>query len=156
MATRGTLKERFRRYVNKDGPRWRGSKCWMWTGAYDGKRQYGRIRRGGRDDGLVPAHVVAYELEYGPVPDGLELDHLCRRGGCVRPSHLEAVTHAENQRRMALALFPVHSRCGQPYTATDNLGRRICHPCRAGAERRRRHRRAQRTTVLSPVRSRVR
>ena len=45
------------------------------------------------------AHVVAYELFVGPVPDGRELDHLCRVPACVRPTHLEPVTHAENLRR---------------------------------------------------------
>ena len=42
------------------------------------------------------AHRVAYELFVGPIPDGLELDHLCRRRNCINPDHLEAVTHAEN------------------------------------------------------------
>lgn len=49
------------------------------------------------------AHVVAYEAENGPVPDGLELDHLCRNPPCINPAHLEAVTHAENMRRAGFA-----------------------------------------------------
>lgn len=44
-------------------------------------------------------HRVAYELFVGPIPDGLELDHLCRTGWCVNPNHLEPVTHEENMRR---------------------------------------------------------
>jgi hypothetical protein len=40
----------------------------------------------------------------GPVPEGLELDHLCRVTTCVRPSHLEPVTTGENVRRRNLAL----------------------------------------------------
>lgn len=46
------------------------------------------------------AHVVAYELAYGPVPDGLHVDHLCNIRLCVEPKHLEAVTQAENNHRM--------------------------------------------------------
>lgn len=45
------------------------------------------------------AHVVVWEEAHGPVPDGLELDHLCRVRACVREDHLELVTHAENCRR---------------------------------------------------------
>jgi hypothetical protein len=50
-----------------------------------------------------PAHVVMYERHVGLVPDGLELDHLCRNTSCVNPSHLEPVTHAENMRRSSVA-----------------------------------------------------
>ncbi len=45
------------------------------------------------------AHIVAYELQKGAVPLGLELDHTCRVHCCVNPDHLEPVTHAENVRR---------------------------------------------------------
>lgn len=45
------------------------------------------------------AHRYAYELAYGPIAEGLVIDHLCRNKPCVRPDHLEAVTNAENIRR---------------------------------------------------------
>lgn len=61
-----------------------GDDCWEWTGkAASG---YG-------------AHRRVYEWLRGPVPEGLELDHLCRNKLCVRPDHLEPVTRAENMRR---------------------------------------------------------
>ena len=42
------------------------------------------------------AHRASYELFVGAIPEGLELDHLCRNRMCVNPAHLEPVTHREN------------------------------------------------------------
>lgn len=75
--------------------------CWHWTGFLD-KAGYGRIRsEGGRMGESLLAHRVTYELKYGDIPKGLELDHLCRNRRCVNPDHLEAVTHQENVARGA-------------------------------------------------------
>jgi HNH endonuclease len=62
--------------------------CWIWEGGL--RHGYG-------------AHHVAWRQRYGPVPDGLELDHLCRIKACCNPDHLEAVTHAENVHRDLVA-----------------------------------------------------
>jgi hypothetical protein len=67
------------------------SGCWEWQGSRD-SAGYGR---GG--GGFV--HRVAYEKAVGPIPDGLDIDHLCRNRGCGNPNHLEPVTHYENCRR---------------------------------------------------------
>jgi hypothetical protein len=72
-----------------------GDLCWPWTGKAEA-RGYGTLLVGGR---ALAAHRLVYELFLGPVPEGLELDHLCRNPNCVRPDHLEPVTHAENTRR---------------------------------------------------------
>ena len=72
--------------------------CWRWTGTRD-RSGYGQMKYQGRRPG---AHRVSYELFVGPVPEGLELDHLCRSPECVRPDHLEPVTHAENMRRQSV------------------------------------------------------
>lgn len=68
--------------------------CWLWRHA--GGVGYGTARVGGR---TVNAHRLAYEAFVGPVPEGLELDHLCRVRRCVNPNHLEPVTRSENMRR---------------------------------------------------------
>jgi hypothetical protein len=71
--------------------------CWLWDGALS-SYGYGLIKA---IPGKSPlrVHRLTYEAEKGPIPDGLELDHLCSTRRCCRPSHLEAVTHAENMRR---------------------------------------------------------
>ena len=66
--------------------------CIVWSFA-DSGNGYGRISIHGHPIGV---HIVAYEYWYGPVPDSLELDHLCRITRCFNPYHLEAVTHQEN------------------------------------------------------------
>ena len=72
-----------------------GSGCWVWQLALS-ESGYGRIWVG--DKALRP-HRFAYEIVKGPIPEELELDHLCRLRACINPNHLEAVTHLENMRR---------------------------------------------------------
>ena len=78
----------------RDGsPRWLESPtgCWLWTGALD-RDGYGR-------HGGSFAHRAVWEMVEGPIPAGLEMDHLCFVRCCVNPSHLEPVTRLENNRR---------------------------------------------------------
>lgn len=73
--------------------------CWLWTGVVNSFNGYGYYSSGSRGVSLHRAHKAVYEARIGPVPDGLELDHLCRNKTCVNPEHLEPVTHTENIRR---------------------------------------------------------
>lgn len=81
--------------------------CWLWTGAT--RKGYGRFKNKGR---YYSAHRLAYEWEYGEVPEGLTLDHtchtadescnrgeFCRHRRCVNPAHLEPVSMTENLAR---------------------------------------------------------
>jgi hypothetical protein len=71
--------------VNEDG-------CWIWQRGLNRVSGYGMM-------GRRFAHRFVYEREVGPIPKGMELDHLCRVGACANPDHLEAVTKSENARR---------------------------------------------------------
>lgn len=68
--------------------------CWNWTGGTS--TAYGVFWFGGR---MVRAHRWAYEHLVGPIPEGMQLDHLCWNPGCVNPDHLEPVTQDENNAR---------------------------------------------------------
>lgn len=73
--------------------------CWEWTGGRT-DTDYGLFNV---DRRMVKAYRFSYELLVGPIPDGLEIDHLCRMRHCVNPDHLEPVTRSENNRRRDLA-----------------------------------------------------
>lgn len=92
---------------------------------------------------MVLAHRVAYEQMYGPIPDGLVIDHLCRVGLCVNPFHLEAVTDEVNILRGngAGARNARKTHCPRQHElAGDNLinrsnGRRECRRCNRERQR---------------------
>lgn len=71
--------------------------CWVRKGSLT-DRGYGNVAVTGSTKHLL-MHRVMYEALVGPIPEGLELDHLCRVRACCNPWHLEPVTHGENLRR---------------------------------------------------------
>jgi len=103
---------------------------WYWTLSLN-HQGYGRcfLANTGNSDF---AHRIAYELEHGPIPDGLEIDHLCRIRSCVNPTHLEPVTHRENLMRGERQQVEACPK-GHPYSG-ENLayrkdGWRRCRTC---------------------------
>jgi hypothetical protein len=112
--------------------------CMLWLKATD-RHGYGRFSLGGRKGGMVFAHRVSYELAFGPIPEGMEVDHVraegCENHHCVAPDHLEAVTHAENMRRGRggeRQLARTHCPQGHEYTDANTYryrGRRACRAC---------------------------
>jgi len=73
------------------------SDCWLWMGGGTGRdHAYGQFWYAGTN-GL--AHRFSYETLVGPIPEGLEIDHLCRVQRCVNPTHLEPVTPSVNIQR---------------------------------------------------------
>lgn len=118
--------------------------CWQWTGAKN-RNGYGNFLPDGRRtiDGQPVqrryklAHRYAYEQFVGPIPDGMEIDHLCKNPSCVNPKHLEAVSRYENIMRSdcftAVHAKKTHCPKGHPYSG-DNLffskdGARQCRAC---------------------------
>lgn len=106
--------------------------CWFWTAHCDDEG-YGRLWVDGT---MALAHVFIYEVFFGPVPDGKELDHTCRNRNCVNPFDVEPVTHPENIRRGNSGLpqrLRTHCPQGHPYdsanTYIDPIGRRVCRIC---------------------------
>jgi len=69
--------------------------CWIWKKETK-PREYPQMRVKGKN---VCVHVWAYKQFVGPIPEGYQVDHLCRNIRCGNPSHLEAVTQLENLRR---------------------------------------------------------
>jgi hypothetical protein len=132
---RRPVAERFWEKVDRHGPSLSDDlgPCWLWLAALS-SGGYGRFDvEGGRG---VKAHRWAYESAHGPIPDGLQLDHLCRVRQCVNPDHLEPVTQRENLMRgegfSAVNAAKTHCPHGHAFAehgAISRQGYRRCNEC---------------------------
>jgi hypothetical protein len=110
--------------------------CWIWTGGMD-HTGYGRTKRLENRHRSIATHRLMYELLVGPIPEGLDLDHLCRVRACCNPAHMEAVTRQVNVLRghtvTAANAKKTHCNHGHPLEG-ENLriskkGSRECAEC---------------------------
>jgi hypothetical protein len=128
------VEERFWAFVSKLP----GDGCWEWTG-YRDPLGYGQFRYA---DITRSAHRASFYIANGYLPPretGLTIDHLCRNPSCVRPEHLEAVTHRENVLRgsgwapenaaktVCINGHPLNER--NTYHRKDTRGGRECRAC---------------------------
>lgn len=114
--------------------------CWLWVAKKVDGKGYGQITDVKR---TYQVHCLVYEALVGPIPEGCQLDHLCRVRRCCRPSHLEPVTQTENQRR-GMGVSGVNFRkteCvnGHPFDEANTIirkrGGRDCRICAQAAWR---------------------
>jgi len=114
--------------------------CWIWK-AYRDKDGYGNITINKQPK---RAHCISYELFKGEIPQGLQIDHLCRNTSCVNPEHLEVVTLRENLLRgdtyAANNIKKTHCPQGHEYnkanTYRDKNDGWYCRLCRRVAQQR--------------------
>lgn len=133
--------------------------CVLWSGALT-RKGYGQTSVGGKS---AAVHRLIYVHFKGPIPDGLEIDHLCRVRNCANPDHLEAVTHQENLRRggspVGVNAQRTHCVNGHEFSPENTItcgrkggrARRKCRACYNAA--RRRHRAQQRNLTEGNTRA---
>lgn len=123
------------------------SGCWEWPSTTKGG--YGLMRTGpGKKDYV---HRVSYRVFIGAIPDGLQIDHLCRNRACFNPVHLEPVTNQENFLRgmhpNAVSSRTDKCRMGHALTPENSMiraatGDRRCRECNYEWQRNHRRKKA--------------
>lgn len=113
-----------RRIVDNDND------CWLW----DARRKDGYTQVSYKGDKWL-VHRLTYTLMVGEIPEGLQIDHLCRTRHCVNPAHLEAVTPLENTSRSLGNNSKTCCPKGHEYTAENTINydsrrHRECKTCK--------------------------
>jgi hypothetical protein len=113
--------------------------CWIWDGVRH-TSGYGYVTQGEHVNKM--ARRVIWEMMVGPIPDGMQLDHVCRQRGCVNPKHLRVVTQRENLlafgSKAPVAANAIKTHCPRghafdaenTYRAPSAPDKRICRSCR--------------------------
>jgi|SRR6266436_10149715 len=121
--------------VDMNGPKkpWMRKRCWIWR-AFLTKKGYASITFRSKK---TYAHILSYLIHIGPIGEGLEIDHKCRTTNCIRPSHLQAITHRENMLRgnTIVTMQTARTHCPKNHPLSgENLyvyaGKRGCFICR--------------------------
>jgi hypothetical protein len=137
VAPPEVIEQRFWEKVDKhSGHWWNGTECWRWQGHLS--KGYGRIHF--TPSKKTQAHRYSYMLAGGVIPEGQQIDHLCRNQWCVNPAHLEPVTNRVNMLRgeSPPAIVRRTGRCkrGHEMTPENTLtvrtrpNERTCRACR--------------------------
>jgi hypothetical protein len=155
-VTNNTAKDRAGRFARVPAPErfWKfvevTESCWLWRGSI--ARGYGKFTND--EHRPVPAHRFGYELMVGPIPAGLQIDHLCRVRNCVNPDHLEVVTQRENIMRgetvPATNAAKTHCPQGHEYTPENTAISRWGRRCRKCSFIRKRLKRQRARTMSGP------
>lgn len=111
--------------------------CWFWRGIHD-RDGYAKMTHRNRP---IAVYRLAYETFKAPIPDGMEMDHICRERGCVNPSHVEPVTSRENTLRSPIAPAAINARMekcpnGHEFSVVK-FGKRTQRRCLICSKRRR-------------------
>lgn len=137
--------------------------CLLWPEGSLDRDGYGRFWVEGR---VVPAHRWAYEQTRGPIPVGLEVDHLCAVRRCVAVDHLDAVDHRTNVLRSTgpSAINARRTKCTNGHDLTDSDNVHVAYPpshprgmrkCRACARDRARRTREPQLATVAPIPTRT-
>lgn len=116
--------------------------CWNWTGVKV-TGGYGLFRDGPGAKKL--AHRWVWENTAGPIPDGYQVDHLCKNPSCVNPTHLEPVPPRTNWERSGAVTrvnaLKTHCKRDHEFTPANTYrntqGNRGCRQCKKEYQRER-------------------
>ena len=119
--------DRFLSHVDRSGP----NGCWEWTSTI-APNGYGRMFL---DKQQYAAHRLSYRKFKGIIPDGFQIDHLCKNTKCVNPDHLEAVSRTENVHRSSATGMRKTCKRGHLLTPENCRPNRSCRICANARER---------------------
>ncbi len=150
LGPRMSLADRFWSKVERLGP----DECWVWRSPLN-RGGYGHFQLDGKTQS---AHRVLFRVLGQDIPDGLQVDHICRNRACVNPAHLRFVTPAVNARENSISFAAINIQkearpYGHPYSGENLIRRgngRWCRACARAEVQRRVRRRFETGLVLHP------